>query len=259
MKKNYMETIDNSYKSLITFAHTGKRGTNLSDTPIRNTTLKRLYKEFFTELVNWNFPVHNNKFIKNFCGEWVKFNNKFKTTFENKFRKLVDTDEQCFNCWLKFKGNCGEIFAEWYFRYGDCSIIEQSTYTTVDPNNENFTDASAESSEDSYPIGIQIKNWVNEISFDVFEKASAQITQTGMQMKIQDPNFDWNSFMKPDSCRQIVFSMTNRIWNKAMDVNGWLKTGLIEFIGPEQIDKYLLSFTKDKFKKQITDKIIKKL
>ena len=65
--------------------------------------------------------------------------------------------------------------------------------------------------------------------------------------------------MKPDSCRQIVFSMTNRIWNKAMDVNGWLKTGLIEFIGPEQIDKYLLSFTKDKFKKQITDKIIKKL
>lgn len=259
MKKNYMETIDNSYKSLITFAHTGKRGTNLSDTPIRNTTLKRLYKEFFTELVNWKFPVHNNKFIKNFCGEWVKFNNKFKTTFENKFRKLVDTDERCFNCWLKFKGNCGEIFAEWYFRYGDCSIIEQSTYTTVDPNNENFTDASAESSEDSYPIGIQIKNWVNEISFDVFEKASAQITQTGMQMKIQDPNFDWNSFMKPDSCRQIVFSMTNRIWNKAMDVNGWLKTGLIEFIGPEQIDKYLLSFTKDKFKKQITDKIIKKL
>lgn len=259
MKKNYMETIDNSYKSLITFAHTGKRGTNLSDTPIRNTTLKRLYKEFFTELVNWKFPVHNNKFIKNFCGEWVKFNNKFKTTFENKFRKLVDTDEQCFNCWLKFKGNCGEIFAEWYFRYGDCSIIEQSTYTTVDPNNENFTDARAESSEDSYPIGIQIKNWVNEISFDVFEKASAQITQTGMQMKIQDPNFDWNSFMKLDSCRQIVFSMTNRIWNKAMDVNGWLKTGLIEFIGPEQIDKYLLSFTKDKFKKQITDKIIKKL
>ena len=259
MKKNYMETTDNSYKSLITFAHTGKRGTNLSDTPIRNATLKKLYKEFFTLLVNWKFPVHNNKFIKNFCGEWVKFNNKFKTTFEKKFSKLVDTDEQCFNCWLKFNGNCGEIFAEWYFRYGDCSIIEQSTYTTVDPNNENFTDASAESSEDSYPIGIQIKNWVNEISFDVFEKASAQITQTGMQMKIQDPNFDWNSFMKPDSCRQIVFSMTNRIWNKAMDVNGWLKTGLIEFIGPEQIDKYLLSFTKDKFKKQVTDKIIKKL
>lgn len=254
-----METIDDSYKCLITFAHTGKRGTNLSDTPIRNTTLKRLYKEFFTQLVNWNFPVHNNKFIKNFCGEWVKFNNKFKTTFEKKFRKLVDTDEQCFNCWLKFKGNCGEIFGEWYFRYGDCSMIEQSTYTTVDPNNENFTDASAESSEDSYPIGIQIKNWVNEISFDVFKAASAQITQTGMQMKKQDSNFDWNVFMKPDSCRQIVFSMTNRIWNKAMDVNGWHKIGLIEFIGPEQIDKYLLSFTKDKFTKQITDKIIKKL
>ena len=105
MKKNYMETIDDSYKCLITFAHTGKRGTNLSDTPIRNTTLKRLYKEFFTELVNWKFPVHNNKFIKNFCGEWVKFNNKFKTTFENKFRKLVDTDEQCFNCWLMLSEN----------------------------------------------------------------------------------------------------------------------------------------------------------
>lgn len=254
-----METIDNSYKSLITFAHTGKRGTNLSDTPIRNTTLKRLYKEFFTELVNWKFPVHNNKFIKNFCGEWVKFNNKFKTTFNKEFRKLVDTDEQCYNCWLKFKGNCGEIFAEWYFRYGDCSMIEQSTYTTVDPNNENFTDAIAESSEDSYPIGIQIKNWVNEISFDVFKAASAQITQTAMKIKIQDPNFDLNVFMKPDSCRQIVFSITERIWNKAMDVDGWLKTGLIEFIGPEQIDKYLLSFTKDKFTKQITDKIINKL
>lgn len=259
MKKNYMETIDSSYKSLITFAHSGKRGTNLDDTPIRNTTLKKLYKEFFTQLVNWKFPVHNNKFIKNFCGEWVKFNNKFKTTFENKFRKLVDTDEQCFNCWIKFKGNCGEIFAEWFFRYGDCSMIEQSTYTTVDPNNENFTDASAESSEDSYPIGIQIKNWVNEITFDVFKAAGAQITQTAMKMKIQDPNFDLNAFMKPDSCRQIVFSITNRIWNKAMDVDGWLKTGLIEFIGPEQIDKYLLSFTKDKFTKQITDKIIKKL
>ena len=76
-----METIDSSYKSLITFAHSGKRGTNLDDTPIRNTTLKKLYKEFFTQLVNWNFPVHNNKFIKNFCGEWVKFNNKFNSTF----------------------------------------------------------------------------------------------------------------------------------------------------------------------------------
>lgn len=254
-----METIDNSYKSLITFAHTGKRGTNLSDTPIRNTTLKRLYKEFFTELVNWKFPVHNNKFIKNFCGEWVKFNNKFKTTFENKFRKLVDTDEQCFNCWLKFKGNCGEIFAEWYFRYGDCSIIEQSTYTTVDPNNENFTDASAESSEDGYPIGIQIKNWINEISFDVFKAAGAQLSQTALQMKIQDPNFVIDSFMKPDSCRQIVFSLTNRIWNKAMDVDGWLERGLIKFIGPKEIDMYLLSFTKDKFTKQINDKIINKL
>ena len=93
----------------------------------------------------------------------------------------------------------------------------------------------------------------------MFKAASAQITQTGMQMKIQDPNFDWNDYMKQDSCRQIIFSITNRIWNKAMDVDGWLEKGLIKFIGPEQIDKYLLSFTKDKFTKQITDKIIKKL
>ena len=259
MKKNYMETIDNSYKSLITFAHTDKRGTNLSDTPVRNKAIKKLYKDFFTQLVNWDFPLHNKKFIKNFCGEWTKFNEKFQKHFNKTFRKLVDTDEQCFNCWLKFKGNCGEIFAEWYFRYGDCSMIEQNTYTTVDPNNENFTDASAISSEDEYPIGIQIKNWVNEISFEVFTKAVAQITQTVIQMKTKDPNFDTNKIMKPDSCRQIVFSTTARIWNRAMDVDGWLKTGLIEFIGPDTIDKYLLSFTKEKFTKQITEKIIKKL
>jgi len=258
MKKYYMETIDNSYKCLVTFAHTGKRGTNLSDTPIRNKVLKSLYKEFFEKLVKWNFPLHNNK-IKNFCGEWTKFNEKFHKHFNTVFRKQVDNDEQCNNCWLKFKGNCGEIFAEWYFRYGDCSLIEQKTYTTVDPNNENFTDASAVSSEDDYPIGIQIKNWVNEISFDVFKAAAAQLAQTAIKKKIENPNFDMDEFMKPDTCRQIVFSTTARIWNKAMDVDNWLKTGLIEFIGPDTIDKYLQNFTKEKFAKQITEKIINKL
>lgn len=259
MKTFYMETIESKDKNLTTFAHSGKRGTNLSDTPARNLALKDLYKDFFEGLVDWKFPLHEGKTIKNFCGEWVKFNRKFKDKFHEGFRGHVDSDEQCSDCWKKFKGNCGEIFAEWFFRYGDCSLIEQDTYTTVDPDNENFTDASADSSEDGFPVGIQVKNWSSEVSFDVFKSACAQITQTAMSMKMKDPKFDMDAYMRPDSCRQVVFSMTPRVWNKAMDMGDWLRTGLIEFIGPTEIDKYMNAFTVAKFRKQMEDKIISKL
>lgn len=258
MKKNYMETIDNSYKCLITFAHTGKRGTNLSDTPVRNNTLKSLYKDFFTKLIEWDYPLHKNT-IKNFCGEWTKFNIDFQNYFSSVFRNLVDTDEQCFNCWLKFKGNCGEIFAEWFFRYGDSHLIEPETYSTIDPNNEDYSDAKAISSEDVYPIQIQIKNWVNKIDSEVFEKAGFQMVITAENLKNQDKNFSYDDYYKTGNVRQIVFSTTNRIWSKAFDIDKILEKGHILFLGPDEIDEYIKRFTKEKFKKQITEKIINKL
>lgn len=254
----YMETIEDKKKSLITFKHTGMQGTNLVDSAERNIILNKLYKQFWNDLINIDFPEHDGK-IKNFCGEWTRFNEKFQPLFLSTFMPYVDVKEQCINIWKKFRGNCGEIYGEWFFRYGDCAEIEQSTYSTIDPDNENFTDATAESSEDGFPIGIQIKNWTTEISFDVFKSAGAQITQTAMNLCRQDSNIDLNKYFKIGTCRQIVFSTSARIWNKAMDIDNWLENGLIKFIGPKDIDAYMQKFTKDKFKKQITEKIINKL
>ena len=160
---------------------------------------------------------------------------------------------------MKFKGNNGEVFGEWFFRKGACQLIDEETYTTIDPDNEDFKDASATSSEDEYPIGIQIKNWTNDITFDIFGKAGAQIVQTGSQMKRENPNFSYEDYYKEGAVRQIIFSTTERVFNKAMDVNNWLQDEHIEFIGPKTIDKYLQKFTKESFKREIEKHIISKL
>ena len=97
------------------------------------------------------------------------------------------------------------------------------------------------------------------ITFDIFGKAGAQIVQTGSQMKRENPNFSYEDYYKDGAVRQIIFSTTERVFNKAMDVNNWLQDEHIEFIGPKTIDKYLQKFTKESFKREIEKHIISKL
>ena len=253
-----METLQGEKRLTSFFRTGGRKGMNLNESTDRNDSIKDLYNIFWVGIANYNFPVIKNH-INNFCGEWTAYNDKFKKKFIKTFRPFVDSDEQCNLIWLKFKGNNGEVFGEWFFRKGACQLIDEETYTTIDPDNEDFKDASATSSEDEYPIGIQIKNWTNDITFDIFGKAGAQIVQTGSQMKREYHNFSYEDYYKEGAVRQIIFSTTERVFNKAMDVNNWLHDEHIEFIGPKTIDKYIQKFTKESFKREIEKHIISKL
>lgn len=60
---------------------------------------------------------------------------------------------------FKFRGNCGEIFAEKLFTEMCSDICKPGTYVPVDPHHEEGVDAVAVSCLTGMKMGIQVKNF----------------------------------------------------------------------------------------------------
>lgn len=132
---------------------------------------------------------------------------------------------------MKFRGNCGEILAEAFFRSGLASeYVDGSTYVPVDPSNERFVDADVKSATDGLPVGVQVKNYGKAlVKGEIFNKAAAEDTFRLRIDCIVRPE-DVGSYLS--SPRQIIFSFTPA--EKFLIENN---SRVVLFLGPDFIDR----------------------
>ena len=132
---------------------------------------------------------------------------------------------------MKFRGNCGEILAEAFFRSGLVSeYVDGSTYVPVDPSNERFVDADVKSAADGLPVGVQVKNYGNAlVKGEIFNKAAAEDTLRLRIDGIVRPE-DYGLYLS--SPRQIIFSFTPA--EKFLIENN---SRAVLFLGPDFIDR----------------------
>lgn len=183
---------------------------------------------------------------------------KYLTTALSK-SEITDEDKSHINLILnKFRGNCGEIFAEAFFRKGFMSSLGiESIYDPVDPTNERYDDGRSYSMADGLPIGIQVKTFSKHTSSainsqEIFNKTTAMYVRTLLSLSDSDKL----KFMTQP--RQIIFSFTDFAEDYIQE--DYKETTL--FIGPKFINKANLqgNFKKGlkpnyKFFKDIADTI----
>lgn len=111
----------------------------------------------------------SSKDLVSFTKTWVQNCDRYWNIFYESLKKEKEcTDEQATKIANKFRGNVGEILAEYILtEFG--SYIDKSTYDPVDPSNERFVDAFAQS-KDGVDVNIQVKNFSGELDYLAFYK-----------------------------------------------------------------------------------------
>ena len=188
--------------------------------------IKSHIKAFFEELKH----RFETKKAYSFCYEWQKLNKTFYKGLAKEIKDFFKCDdfsaERVAN---KVRGNIGEIFAELFFTNCGNKWFSSSTYEPVDPTNERFTDASAMDILGKVKCGIQVKNYTGEIPSDVFKNAIAEFGFAMISLPAELLEF------YRDKKRQFIFSFTKEKFSPNMEAY----KSIVEFIGPEEIDKEL--------------------
>ena len=230
-----MKTIS-SKKSLILFEQ------NRSSSNIHhindNIDIRLLLKENYANVFNLLAEELKTKQYVSFVKLWHKICSNECKNVRTKLRQLIlndyeDAESDIDVVVKKFRGNLGEIFAEMFFTNNLSQYVDGSTYDVVDPTNERFIDATAVSTIDGLPVGIQIKNYdVSLVSKEIFDKAAAEDCYwLRIDKKINDK--DIITYLA--SPHQIVFSFTD-----ALDLFKDSHTDVVIFLGPKYIDNIKL-------------------
>lgn len=192
--------------------------------------LDRYFIESYADV----FKEIENKLIASKKVSFVKLWKDVLNSKLSKLRKKISTDfapvniesENVDKMINKFRGNCGEILIEKLVEVGYFSKYFKN-YIPIDPNHEDYTDASADELNGKGKIGIQIKNFnTTKIERTIIEKAA-----------IMDSIWIRNKKASLDYISQIIISFTDRDDDyKIAD----LKNCHI-FIGPKEIDNFDLT------------------
>lgn len=231
-----MQTIS-SANSLILF----KNNRNKSNIFINNgqnieLILKENYENVFRNIEN---DLKSNKEYVSFVKLWHKHCNiECKNVFR-KIKKLIkekhnanepNIDDQINLITYKFRGNLGEIFAEAFFKNGLANeICDGTTYAPVDPNKERYVDADAMSNSTGLQMGIQIKNYNDElVAKKVFDKAG---TEDSLRIRTDKFLNKEDKLTYISSPHQIILSFTD-----ALDLFIDTYKDIVVFLGPRYID-----------------------
>ena len=149
-----------------------------------------------------------------------------------KWKGDAPTDEVIEYVCNKFQGNLGEIFAELFFTNFAGEICIPSTYLTVDPTDERFNDAVAESSASGLKIGVQVKNYSfgNIVERKTFVKAMAM-----RAFAVQGTDDSKLPIFK-SAPTEIIFSMNETTDNLSDEYKQ-----CVMFLGPSFIDSKCLA------------------
>lgn len=188
--------------------------------------IKSHIKAFFEELKR----RFETKKAYSFCYEWQKLSETFYNDLAKEIKDFFKCDdfsaERVSN---KIRGNIGEIFAELFFTNCGNKWFASATYEPVDPTNERFTDASAMDILGKVKCGIQVKNHTDKIPPETFIKSLAED-----RIAIEIIPAELFEFYRSKQ-RQFIFSFTEAEFSPNMEAY----KSIVEFIGPEEIDKEL--------------------
>ena len=176
--------------SLVLFSQ-NRNGSNISTHP--SGKLETLLIPFFADFFNGLGDIFKNTIPADFISPWRsqldQTNDKLKKFLKKEYESSIkdNLNEHINLVMTKFKGNIGEIFAEYFFKLHATDICDTGTYSLVDPHHEEFIDAIAENN--GQHIEIQIKNYskYNLVKREVFAKASDQICRYMFSGKVDDP------------------------------------------------------------------------
>ena len=128
----------------------------------------------------------------------------------------------------KFRGNCGEIFAEKFFKSGlGSDVCKPESYVPVDPNHEEGIDATAVSCVSNMKIGIQVKNFAkSKVGLETFRTAGDESDKLSHALENVEQFVD---FLRCPS--QVIFSFT-----EAEDVIVKDYEKRVRFLGPSYIE-----------------------
>ena len=191
------------------------------------TTLQKLsrkaYKCFFISLLK-QFTNHNRI---SFTDDWVKYCDKVVTQISKYSVKNFNLSEENANRIAhKFRGNVGEIVAEYIFTELD-THIDRTTYKPVDPENERFLDAKAKA-KDGLQMLIQVKNYHGEINKEPFLKLAME-----SMIYLYDNKKKASEFLSRK--RSLLLTFTDKKYTPFE--KDYAK--VVETIGPGEIDKLL--------------------
>lgn len=193
--------------------------------------LKPFYLEVFKTCAS---ELKNNK-LGSFVDLWCKTcDNVVKKAF-TEISKHVEHDEA--GDWseavekvtTKMRGNLGEMLVELMAENGMLDFIKPGTYEPVDPENEEYIDATAK--RNGLPVGIQVKNYSSHNTIDdiVFLKAAA-MSDLWLRRDGGIKDEDLKEFTKTP-CQYII--STSRSRNELLEERF---KGSVVFLGPSWID-----------------------
>lgn len=232
-----MKTISSS-KSLIYFDQ-NRNSSNIFGNGVEDIRLllKQHYYNVFYNLYILFSEGPRNKFIP----AWQKVIDDEIFLVENTIKKyigdMVDYDEKDIDDIIKrvtnkFRGNLGEILVEYLAVNGELDCCKGNTYVPVDPDNEEYTDATVISKVTRLPMGIQIKNYSKElISREIFDKARSTADKF-VRKAIEDKNEKIEYLSSP---HQVIISFTDARAMLEDDFND-----SVIFLGPRAIEKIKL-------------------
>lgn len=180
------------------------------------------YKDFWS-----GFKVKvSSRDLVSFTKAWVQYCDKYWNILHRSLKnEKVCTDEQANKIANKFRGNVGEILAEYILtEFG--SYIDKTTYDPVDPSNERFVDAFAQS-KDGVDVNIQVKNFSGELDYLAFYKLAME----GLVYLYKNPDKSERFLKRP---RQVLLTFTNTVFSK----NEADYRLVVNVIGPSEIDSF---------------------
>lgn len=178
------------------------------------------------------------------CREACKNVKQVVTDYVKVIKKIDnDTKDDIKRVVIKFRGNLAEILVEAMFINNKFQGIGTSEdYIPVDPSNEKYVDASTKSSFDGMPIGIQVKNYDNNVRINdklgqIHDKDNFCHAAAQHGVWINDSNIvsDEQLASYRSMPRQFIISFTD---TSSKLVRDYEKT--VTFIGPRDIDKLCL-------------------
>lgn len=195
---------------------------NVNETELGDLT-KKVYKCFFIFFLK----LSKNKNYISFTGEWVKGCSKAVKSITKYLKASYNlSEENAQRIAHKFRGNVGEIVAEYIFTELD-THIDRATYKPVDPENERFLDATAKAKDDIQML-IQVKNYSGEVNKEPFLKLA-------MEAMIYLYNNKKKAAEFLSRKRALLLTFTDKKYTPFE--KDYAK--IVETIGPGEIDKLL--------------------
>lgn len=195
---------------------------NVNEAELGDLT-KKVYKCFFIFFLR----LSKNKNYISFTDEWVKGCSKAVKSITSYLKTAYNlSEENAQRIAHKFRGNVGEIVAEYIFTELDMHI-DRTTYKPVDPENERFLDATAKA-KDGIQMFIQVKNYSGEVNKEPFLKLAMEERLYEVNNKKKLAEFNSRK-------RSLLLTFTDKKYTPFE--KDYAK--IVETIGPSEIDKLL--------------------